>query len=185
MPLDSIGVEVVQDSEADLENRIGWIILLKYLVTQWQWWWWISDGRQTSGWGGFSPAARLSGWGKSALGGNRIRKKQPVPRKCSTEKCFQSILKCIENTHPPVWDQWALSLNRIGFAFLLFQDTISFAWSTSPPETRFYFFRWIQPITIFSESKRQEVLSSGQWTGQGSGSRFPQGSHCSIFDHHS
>ena len=72
MPLDSISVEVVQDSEADLEKRIGLIILWKYLVTQWQWWWWISDGRQTSGWGGFSPAARLSGWGKSALGGNKV-----------------------------------------------------------------------------------------------------------------
>ena len=34
MPLDSIGVEVVQDSEADLEKRIGLIILLKYPVTQ-------------------------------------------------------------------------------------------------------------------------------------------------------
>ena len=34
VPLDSIGIEVVQDSEADLEKRIGIIILLKYLVTQ-------------------------------------------------------------------------------------------------------------------------------------------------------
>ena len=33
MPLDSIGVEVVQDSEADLEKRIDLIILLKCLVT--------------------------------------------------------------------------------------------------------------------------------------------------------
>ena len=33
VPFDSISVEVVQDSEADLEKRI----VLKYLVTQWQW----------------------------------------------------------------------------------------------------------------------------------------------------
>ena len=39
--------------------------------------------------------------------------------------------------HPPVWDQWALSLNRIGLAFRLFHETTSLAWSTTPP-ARFY-----------------------------------------------
>ena len=52
MPLDSIGIEVVEDTEADLDRQDKYVGFSKEV---------------TSGCGGFSPAARLSGCGRSAL----------------------------------------------------------------------------------------------------------------------
>ena len=51
-------------------------------------------------------------------------------------KCNLDLVNGTSNpsTYPPVWDQWALSLNRIGCAFRLFHETTSLAWSTTPPE---------------------------------------------------
>ena len=166
---------------------------------------------QTSGCGGFSPAARLSGCGKSALRKKDcwINKTREVWKQSSfandKKYCMSCRILIWWLAHPPVWDQWALSLNRIGLAFRLFHETTSLAWSTTPPG-RFY-------LEIFSLPSSHKLcilkLSSGSgfdggvlmiliidWRGwlvswnvldrHGSCSRFPQGYRCqccgSIFD---